>query len=109
LVCELLLFAVNTCDANASLAVIADDVSVGERKFLIYDVNYGEGFNLRRDVFMRDLQNCEYSAIITGEWSQLCVGVTALGRSASLEEKSLESAVVTFLSRAQHQRIRPCH
>lgn len=48
-----LLFIMNCCDANESIAVLANDVSRDEKKFLIYDVNYGEGFNLRRDVFMR--------------------------------------------------------
>lgn len=48
-----LLFIVNYCDADESIAVLANDVSRDEKKFLIYDVNYGEGFNLRRDVFVR--------------------------------------------------------
>ncbi|VDM18190.1 unnamed protein product, partial [Wuchereria bancrofti] len=48
-----LLFIINCCEANESIAVLANDVSRDEKKFLIYDVNYGEGFNLRRDVFMR--------------------------------------------------------
>ncbi|MCP9266039.1 GDP-fucose protein O-fucosyltransferase 2 [Dirofilaria immitis] len=39
--------------ADENIAVLANDVSRNERKFLVYDVNYGEGFNLRRDVFMR--------------------------------------------------------
>lgn len=48
-----LLVITDYCDANESIAVLANDVSRDEKKFLIYDVNYGEGFNLRRDVFMR--------------------------------------------------------
>ncbi|VDN06545.1 unnamed protein product [Thelazia callipaeda] len=36
-----------------TVSVVANDVSRNERKFIIYDINYGEGFNLRRDVFMR--------------------------------------------------------
>uniref|UniRef100_A0A0K0F8E2 GDP-fucose protein O-fucosyltransferase 2 n=1 Tax=Strongyloides venezuelensis TaxID=75913 RepID=A0A0K0F8E2_STRVS len=27
--------------------------SISEKKYLLYDVNYGEGFNLRRDVYLR--------------------------------------------------------
>lgn len=48
-----LLFIINCCHASENIAVLANDVSTSEKKFLIYDVNYGEGFNLRRDVFMR--------------------------------------------------------
>uniref|UniRef100_A0A915Q588 GDP-fucose protein O-fucosyltransferase 2 n=1 Tax=Setaria digitata TaxID=48799 RepID=A0A915Q588_9BILA len=48
-----LLFTLNYCNANGGIAVLTNDVSRDERKFLIYDVNYGEGFNLRRDVFVR--------------------------------------------------------
>ncbi|VDK22986.1 unnamed protein product [Anisakis simplex] len=36
--------------------------SSDERRYLLYDVNHGEGFNLRRDVFMRYLT--EFSLIL---------------------------------------------
>uniref|UniRef100_A0A0N5AS25 GDP-fucose protein O-fucosyltransferase 2 n=1 Tax=Syphacia muris TaxID=451379 RepID=A0A0N5AS25_9BILA len=34
-------------------SVLPTDVNISERRYLLYDVNYGEGFNLRRDVYMR--------------------------------------------------------
>ncbi|MFH4982918.1 hypothetical protein AB6A40_009627 [Gnathostoma spinigerum] len=34
-----------------------DDKKTSDRKYFLYDVNHGEGFNLRRDVFMR-IANC---------------------------------------------------
>ncbi|KAK0420778.1 hypothetical protein QR680_014881 [Steinernema hermaphroditum] len=37
----------------SNLGEEASQVSQQERKYLIYDVNPGEGFNLRRDVYMR--------------------------------------------------------
>lgn len=30
-----------------------ENFSIEEQRYLIYDVNFGEGFNLRRDVYMR--------------------------------------------------------
>ncbi|VDD84940.1 unnamed protein product [Enterobius vermicularis] len=46
-----ILLQVVFCEQLAS--VLSNDYSTEERKFLLYDVNYGEGFNLRRDVYMR--------------------------------------------------------
>lgn len=37
----------------AVVSCITSENSNREDKFILYDVNYGEGFNLRRDVFMR--------------------------------------------------------
>ena len=34
-------------------ANVAKDRNDRERRYIFYDVNMGEGFNLRRDVFMR--------------------------------------------------------
>ena len=39
--------------AAASAAVLAGGEEEEEARYIFYDVNPGEGFNLRRDVFMR--------------------------------------------------------
>ncbi|KAJ1347739.1 hypothetical protein KIN20_002881 [Parelaphostrongylus tenuis] len=42
------------CDADTVSLVNKEKYSVArDRRFLFYDVNHGEGFNLRRDVYMR--------------------------------------------------------
>ncbi len=39
--------------AASALAVLAGGEEEEEARYIFYDVNPGEGFNLRRDVFMR--------------------------------------------------------
>ncbi|VDO32399.1 unnamed protein product [Haemonchus placei] len=42
------------CDRSTVSVVNSDKYSLArDRRYLIYDVNHGEGFNLRRDVYMR--------------------------------------------------------
>lgn len=42
------------CDRKTVSLVNSDKYSLArDRRYLIYDVNHGEGFNLRRDVYMR--------------------------------------------------------
>lgn len=42
------------CDHDTVSVVDSGKYSVArDRRFLIYDINHGEGFNLRRDVYMR--------------------------------------------------------
>ncbi|VDL80030.1 unnamed protein product [Nippostrongylus brasiliensis] len=42
------------CDKDTVSVVNSDKYSVArDRRYLLYDVNHGEGFNLRRDVYMR--------------------------------------------------------
>uniref|UniRef100_A0A0K0CUN3 GDP-fucose protein O-fucosyltransferase 2 n=1 Tax=Angiostrongylus cantonensis TaxID=6313 RepID=A0A0K0CUN3_ANGCA len=42
------------CDGDTASLVNSEKYSVArDRRFLLYDVNHGEGFNLRRDVYMR--------------------------------------------------------
>ena len=38
---------------SGSSMTSGEDSSRKEDRYILYDVNYGEGFNLRRDVFMR--------------------------------------------------------
>lgn len=48
------LLASGTVSARESMWHSGDEeYSVQERRYLLYDVNPGEGFNLRRDVYMR--------------------------------------------------------
>lgn len=47
-------FIFGKCQTEEVLVSVTDRMtSSNERKYIIYDVNHGEGFNLRRDVFMR--------------------------------------------------------
>lgn len=48
----LLLFTKNI-ETNSFVSILNGDYSIAEVKYILYDVNHGEGFNLRRDVFMR--------------------------------------------------------
>ena len=56
------------------------NLSNGDQKYVFYDVNPGEGFNLRRDVFMRiavlvkrlnDLDNGHDYALVLPPWGRL--------------------------------------
>ena len=39
---------------HLTIAQFPDDVSIKkEAKYFLYEINFGEGFNLRRDVYMR--------------------------------------------------------
>lgn len=42
-----LIFVNCECDAQTT------DCEIQNRKYLLYNVNFGEGFNLRRDVYLR--------------------------------------------------------
>uniref|UniRef100_A0A915D7K3 GDP-fucose protein O-fucosyltransferase 2 n=1 Tax=Ditylenchus dipsaci TaxID=166011 RepID=A0A915D7K3_9BILA len=54
IICLLLPFLNCQDDQKVTLADFGDEqFSQGERHYLIYDINHGEGFNLRRDVYMR--------------------------------------------------------
>uniref|UniRef100_A0A914CFM1 GDP-fucose protein O-fucosyltransferase 2 n=1 Tax=Acrobeloides nanus TaxID=290746 RepID=A0A914CFM1_9BILA len=75
LVC--LLFLDLSCAYNG-VAQFDDETSIQEKKYLIYDVNPGEGFNLRRDVYMRVAnvvrqlreQGCNYILVLP-PWGNL--------------------------------------
>lgn len=54
LLCFAILLPTLRGDDHASLWSLPEgEYSMQERRYLLYDVNPGEGFNLRRDVYMR--------------------------------------------------------
>lgn len=53
-ICFFLCFELGSFDYEGLARFSPDEkYSTQEQKYLIYDVNPGEGFNLRRDVYMR--------------------------------------------------------
>ena len=110
-------FVASECDLNS-----ADECDAQERRYLVYGVNFGEGFNLRRDVYLRIsnvVRQLREKGRILGvkKLRIMCMFRPQLrSRSAALVHAALESersasrkTMVRVFRPAQSEQIRTCH